>query len=482
MFERYTEKARRAIFFARYEASQFGSSYIEPEHILLGILREDKTLANRLIGSHSGIESIRGQIERQIPVRERVSTSVDLPLSQAAKRAMAYAAEESERLRAEYISTGHLFLGLLREEKSFVAQILNDKGLRLSTARDEIAKLPIGGSGVQTAGEPSLVSMLGKDLTLAATSGQLKPLVVREREADLVIETLCRRFKNNPVLAGEAALARCVVETVALKITDGAVPASLQDKRIISCDPSMLKSESSNGAKYKELARELSQQAANVIVFVDEMDELLNPVSGYERYGAPTALSSLLSDGSVRWIGTTRHPYKSLNERYKRLADRVQEIPLAQLNEGEFRTILGPTGRELESFHDVIFDEGAIANAMAHGEAAPAGESVLIRAADVLDRAAAHVRIQRETVPQRARDLQRQLRLVMQDFENAIGSHEFEKARPLSEEEQRLREALRQSLERHELSDRLRVTQADVEAVLGLWGGSIPTQERPGPL
>ncbi|MBV9038605.1 MAG: nuclear transport factor 2 family protein [Acidobacteriaceae bacterium] len=140
MFERYTEKARRVIFFARYEASQFGSPYIETEHLLLGLLREDKALANRFLGSHAGIESIRKQIETHTIIREKVSTSVDLPLSHECKRVLAYGYEESERLSHRHIGTGHLLLGLLREEKSFAAEILHERGLRLSAVREEIAR------------------------------------------------------------------------------------------------------------------------------------------------------------------------------------------------------------------------------------------------------------------------------------------------------------------------------------------------------
>src|ERR1700678_1852891 len=130
MFERYTETARRTIFFGRYEASQFGSRYIETEHLLLGLLREDKALANRFLHSYEAVQSIRKQIERYTVPGERVSTSVDLPLSHECKRVLAYGAEEAERLNHKHIGTEHLLLGLLREEKCFAAEILHERGLR----------------------------------------------------------------------------------------------------------------------------------------------------------------------------------------------------------------------------------------------------------------------------------------------------------------------------------------------------------------
>jgi hypothetical protein len=138
MFERYTEKARRTIFFARYEASQFGSQYIETEHVLLGILREDKALANRFLRSYAAIQSIRKEIEACTPIREKVSTSVDLPLSHECKRVLAYAAEEAKRLNHEHIGTAHLLLGMLREEKAFAAELLRGQGLTVDGVRDEV--------------------------------------------------------------------------------------------------------------------------------------------------------------------------------------------------------------------------------------------------------------------------------------------------------------------------------------------------------
>jgi ATP-dependent Clp protease ATP-binding subunit ClpC len=138
MFERYTEKARRIIFFARYEASQFGSSYIESEHLLLGILREDRALANRLIHSHPAIESIRKQIQDSSLIRETIPNSVDLPLSHECRRALAYAAEEANRMSQERIAPEHLLLGLMREEKCFATELLRERGLTLAQARADI--------------------------------------------------------------------------------------------------------------------------------------------------------------------------------------------------------------------------------------------------------------------------------------------------------------------------------------------------------
>ena len=144
MFERYTEKARRAIFFGRYEANQFGSPHIESEHLLLGLLREDKALTIRLLRSHGEVESIRRQIEAHTPTRKKIMTSVDLPLSDECKRVLAYGAEEADRLEHKQIGTEHLLLGVLREEGCFAAQILRERGFEPEEVRKEVAATPPG--------------------------------------------------------------------------------------------------------------------------------------------------------------------------------------------------------------------------------------------------------------------------------------------------------------------------------------------------
>lgn len=187
MFERYTEKARRVIFFGRYEASQFGSPYIESEHMLLGLLREDKALTNRFLRSHGVVESIRKQIEAHTTIRERTSTSVDLPVSNECKRVMAYAAEEAERLGHKHIGTEHLLLGLLREEKCFAAELLRERGIRLETLREELNRIVT---------ETPMPGGIIRGEAQAAAEGSLEPLIAREEELECVIEVLCNRHKR----------------------------------------------------------------------------------------------------------------------------------------------------------------------------------------------------------------------------------------------------------------------------------------------
>jgi ATP-dependent Clp protease ATP-binding subunit ClpC len=228
MFERYTDKARRVVFFARYEASQHGSKFIEPEHVLIGLLREDKALTNRFLRSHAAVESIRKQIEAHTKNSEKISTAVDIPLSQECKRVLDHAAKEADGLSHRHIGTEHLLLGLLDEEKSFAAEILRERGLQPNVIREELAQTPQEKPRPQPLTGPS--AELCRDLTQAAMDGTLDPIIGREQELDEVLEILCSRNNNNPILIGEHGVGKAaIVHSLAQRIADGEVPAFLSD-------------------------------------------------------------------------------------------------------------------------------------------------------------------------------------------------------------------------------------------------------------
>src|ERR1700723_2617001 len=211
-------------------------------------MREDKALANRFLRQQGSIESIRKEIEARITIRERISTSVEVPLSAECKRILNMAAEEAERLGHKHVGTEHLLLGILREEKCFGAEILMERGLRLTTLREELGRTTGEKTAAQRPKETSLLAEFSRDLTQAAQEGSLDPLVGRDGEVERVIQILCRRTKNNPVLIGEPGVGKtAIVEGLGQRIVAGDVPEVLKPKRIVSLNLSALVA----GAKYR---------------------------------------------------------------------------------------------------------------------------------------------------------------------------------------------------------------------------------------
>src|SRR5215468_10686961 len=479
MFERYTEKARRVIFFARYEASQFGSPYIETEHLLLGLLREDKALTNRFLRSHASVESIRKQIEGHTTIREKVSTSVDLPLSNECKRVLAYAAEEAERLSHKHIGTEHLLLGLLREEKCFAAEILHERGLRLPTIREELARTSQEKAQPQRQRESSLLAEFSRDLTQAAMDSQLDPLVGREGEVDRVIQILCRRTKNNPVLIGEPGVGKtAIVEGLAQRIADGEVPSFLADKRILALDLSLIVA----GTKYrgqfeerlKTIMKELMENQ-NAIIFIDELHTLVGAGSAEGSLDAANILKPALSRGEIQCIGaTTPAEYRKSIEKDRSLERRFQAVKVGAPSENEAVRILQGVKPRYEKFHMVNYTDEAIEAAVYLSNRYIPDRFLPDKAIDLLDEAGARVKLRQATLPSEMTDIQRRIKFIVARMESAISSKDFEKAEHYKNQETLERENLRNVREKFNISETTSmgvVTKADIEDVVSRWTG-----------
>jgi len=399
MFERYTEKARRVIFFARYEASQFGAPAIEPEHLLLGLMREDKTLTGRFFPrAQVSIESIRKEIEGRTLLREKISTSVELPLAPETKRVLAYAHEESDRLQHRHIGTEHLLLGLLREERSMAAEILYERGLRLNAVRDEIARQSgAEARGSQKKDTPHLVEF-SRDLTDDASNDKLDPLIGREAEIERVVQILCRRTKNNPVLIGEPGVGKtAIVEGLAQRIVRGDVPSFLENKRILSLDLSLIVA----GTKYrgqfeerlKQIMRELIENP-QYIVFIDELHTLVGAGSAEGSLDAANILKPALSRGEIQCIGaTTPAEFRKSIEKDRSLERRFQAVKVPPPSEEEAVEILDGVRERYESFHQVRYTDDALSAAVYQSHRYIPDRFLPDKAIDVIDEAGARVKL-----------------------------------------------------------------------------------------
>ena len=478
MFERYTEKARRVIFFARYEASQYGSPFIETEHLLLGLLREDKALANRFLRTHGSIESIRKEIESRITVRERISTSVEVPLSQECKRILTFAAEEAERLGHKHVGTEHLLLGVLREEKSFGAEILLERGLRLSTVREELARSTGEKVPVNRPKEASLLAEFSRDLTQAAMEGQLDPLVGRDRELERAIQILCRRTKNNPVLIGEPGVGKtAIVEGLAQRIADGDVPPFLADKRILSLDLSLIVAGTKYRGQFEERLKTIMKElmeSQNAIVFIDELHTLVGAGSAEGSLDAANILKPALSRGEIQCIGaTTPAEYRKSVEKDRSLERRFQSVKVPAPGEDEAIRVLQGVRDRYEKFHAVSYTEDAIRYAVYLSNRYIPDRFLPDKAIDLLDEAGSRVKLRQAMLPDEVSEVQKRVKFITHRMETAIANHEFEKARFYSEEERKEKEHLRMLREKLKIDDSSTgiVTREDIEDVVARWTG-----------
>jgi ATP-dependent Clp protease ATP-binding subunit ClpC len=347
MFERYTEKARRAVFFARYEALQYGSQVISPEHILLGLMRGDKTISVRFFPfrSNMSVEAIRREVEERIVLRERMPQSAELHLAPETKRILVYAKEESERLQSRYIGTEHLLLGLMREERSIASEILFDHGLRLQSVREDLMRAS-GYSNFFAAEhqkkETPHLQEFTRDLTQDAVEGRLDPLVGREKEVERIIEILCRRTKNNPVLIGEAGVGKtAIIEGLAQRIVDGNVPSFLENKRILSLDLSLIVAGTKYRGQFEERLKQIMKELVEhdqYIIFIDEIHTLVGAGSAEGSLDAANILKPALSRGEIQCIGaTTPSEFRRSVEKDRALERRFQSIKVMPPNEEEAR-------------------------------------------------------------------------------------------------------------------------------------------------
>ncbi len=414
MFERYTERARRVLFFARYEASQLGSVSIESEHLLLGLIREGKGLMSRVLArSNVSAETLRQEVEGRTVFRAKVPSSDEIPFSAETKRALGFATEEADRLLHTYIGTEHLLLGILREEQSLAAAVLAGRGIRLGAVREDVARSAEERPSAPARGNRStpLVGEFSRDLTDLARARVLDPLVGREREVDRLLQVLCRRTKNNAVLVGEPGVGKtAIVEGLAQKIAAGDVPHSLAGTRLVALDLGLIVA----GTKYrgqfeerlKAIVKELADDPA-LIVFIDELHTLVGAGAAEGSLDAASILKPALSRGEIRCIGaTTPAEYRKHIERDRSLERRFQSIAVDAPSEVETVDILlGVKGR-YEQFHDVEYTREAVEAAVYQSSRYIADRFLPDKAIDVLDEAGATAKLREEGIrgPQDGRE------------------------------------------------------------------------------
>ena len=408
MFERYTERSRRVIFFARYEALQYGSPVISPEHVLLGLLREDKTLSSRYFPYTPTIspEKIRRDIEERVVVRDRMPQSSELHLSTDTKRVLVIANEESRILKQRTVSPEHILLGIIRHSTSVAAEILAGYGLRPQDIRDQLMNRGMTGADLfapasRTSQEenkaPSLAEYT-RDLTASAGEGKLDPVIGREKEIERLIEILCRRTKNSPVLIGEAGVGKtAIVEGLAQSIVDKKVPTFLENKRILSLDLSAVVAGTKFRGQFEERLKKIIGELrdnGDCIVFIDELHTLVGAGSAEGTLDAANILKPALSRGEIQVIGaTTPNEYRRSIEKDRALERRFQAVKVAPPNEEEAIKIISGIVERYEAFHQIRYSKNAVEAAVYQSTRYITDRFLPDKAIDVLDEAGARAKL-----------------------------------------------------------------------------------------
>src|SRR5438045_443212 len=481
MFERYTERARRVLFFARYEASQLGSVSIETEHLLLGLIREGKGLTSRIFArSHLSLENIRKEIEGRTVFRDKVSTSVEIPFSAETKRVLQFAAEEADRLLHNYIGTEHLLLGILREERSVAASILMEKGMRLNTVREDIVQLLNEKTTLtRTNKETPLLAEFSRDLTESAMKNQLDPLVGRDHELERVQQVLCRRTKNNAVLIGEPGVGKtAIVEGLAQKIVYGDVPHFLTATRILALDISLIVAGTKTRGQFEERLKAIMKELTdnpNIIVFIDELHTLVGAGSAEGSLDAANILKPALSRGEIRCIGaTTPAEYRKYIEKDRSLERRFQAIKVDPPGEQETIHILLGVKDRYENFHHVEYTREAIEAAVYQSNRDMMERFLTEKAIDLVDEAGARAKLKEAGYSEEFGEINKSIRVAVEQMESAVSQKDFEKAQFYREQEVSARENLQFVREKFDVkssSRRVIVSKAEIDEVVCKWTG-----------
>ncbi len=492
-FDKFTERARKVLTLAQEEAQRFNHNYIGTEHLLLGLVREGDGVAARVL-SNMGVQlpKVRSAVEFIIGRGESMVLG-DIGLTPRAKKVIELAVDEARRLNHHYIGTEHLLLGLVREGEGIAAGVLESLGVNLEKVRSQVMQVvqqsssynqSSGGSKQQT--KTPYMDALGVDLTEAARTNRLGPLVGRSKEIDRVMQILSRRTKNNPALIGEPGVGKtAIVEGLAQRIVNGDVPEQLQNKRLVALDIGALVA----GTKYRgEFEERLKKIVAEVketqsILFIDELHTLVGAGAAEGAVDAANILKPALSRGELQTIGaTTLDEYRKYIERDAALERRFQPVQVDEPSVDDTILILHGVRELYETHHKLKISDEALKAAANMAARYITDRFMPDKAIDLIDEASSRVRMARSASPPSLKDAMLGLQSLQRELESAVNNQEFELAAELRDRERKLRDRIedqRQEVKDSSQSDEIYVTEEDVAQVVSMWTG-IPLQRIAG--
>ncbi|MFB3787608.1 MAG: ATP-dependent Clp protease ATP-binding subunit [bacterium] len=452
MFDRLTERARLVMKRAKEEAARMGSSHAATEHILLGLIAEGEGVAATAMRNMGlNLESLRMEIQKNI-TRESGGGGSDstISLSPSAKRAIEFAYQEAQAFGVNFIGTEHLLLGVIRENEGLAARILASHGVDLIKARSEILRLMGGGpqeavaAGKGKSKTPAL-DAFGTDLTELASMDKLDPVIGRQDEIERVIQILCRRTKNNPVLIGEAGVGKtAIAEGLAQQIVNRQVPDLLLNRRLITLDLAGLVAGTKYRGQFEERLKAVLEEirrSNNTILFVDELHTLVGAGAAEGSMDASNMLKPALARGELQCIGaTTLDEYRKYIEKDSALERRFQTVMIDPPSVDETIRILEGLRDKYEAHHRVRYTRKAIEAAAKLSDRYVTDRYLPDKAIDLIDEAGSRARLQATTRPKELREIDDRIEQIMKEIEAATVSEEFEKCLELKSQREELRE------------------------------------------
>jgi ATP-dependent Clp protease ATP-binding subunit ClpC len=489
MFGRFTERAQKVLSLAQEEAVRLGHNNIGTEHILLGLIREGEGIAAKaLIALGLGLEKIQDEVESLIGRGQEQPSNI--AYTPRAKKVIELSMDEARKLGHTYVGTEHILLGLIREGEGVAARVLNNLGVSLNKARQQVLQL-LGSSETVSSNHgpnpnvntPTLDS-LARDLTAFAKEGHLDPVIGRAKEIERVIQVLSRRTKNNPVLIGEPGVGKtAIAEGLAQKIINNEIPETLKDKRVMTLDMGSVVAGTKYRGEFEDRLKKIMdeiRQAGNIILFIDELHTLIGAGGAEGAIDASNILKPALARGELQCIGaTTLDEYRKYIEKDAALERRFQPITVDQPSPEEAIQILHGLRDRYEAHHRVKITDEAIEEAVKLSDRYITDRFLPDKAIDLIDEASSKVRLRSYTIPPSLKQLENKLEDIRKEKDAAVQSQEFEKAASLRDTEQKLREEL--DATRNEWKEKqgrmdTEVTPEDIAQVVASWTG-IPVSK-----
>jgi len=482
-FEKFSERARRVLTLAQEEAEHLNHNYIDTEHILLGLVREEEGVAAKVLTNlGAGLNKVRSAIEFIVGQGKKPATG-ETGLTPRAKRVIELAIDEARHLSHNYIGTEHLLLGLLREVGGVAAAVLDNFGITLERARTEITHIlsegvPRSRFSRTTSRTPAL-DQLGIDLTAAARAGKLDPVIGRVKEIERVIQILSRRTKNNPALIGEPGVGKtAIVEGLAHRIVAGDVPETLEGKRLVTLDIGAVVAGTKYRGEFEERLKKVIDElktSGNCILFIDEFHTMVGAGAAEGAIDAANILKPSLARGELQCIGaTTLDDYRKHVERDAALERRFQPILVEEPPVEQTLEILRGIKERYEEHHHLTISDEALNSAATLASRYIPDRFLPDKAIDLVDEAASRVRIKHRTVPITLKEARQLEENVRKDKDEALTAQEYEYASELRERELQIQKKIKVMEEKWQAEqeqEKVEVTAEDIAEVVGMWTG-----------